>query len=122
MRSGTRCASRGRPSRCSTRSPRPTRRAASGSTPSPPPTSRATQDGNVQWLHMSEVEFIDGKLTLKPGTERKIPAQLVTSPWASPAPTGRTDWSTSSAWSSTNAVTSPGRRLPDQRAGCVRRR
>src|SRR3954452_11594617 len=36
------------------------------------------EDGNVQWLHLSEVEFIDGKLTPKPGTERKIPAQLVT--------------------------------------------
>ena len=36
------------------------------------------EDGNVQWLHLTEVEFIDGKLTPKPGTERKIPAQLVT--------------------------------------------
>ena len=27
---------------------------------------------------MAEVEFVDGKLTQKPGTERKIPAQLVT--------------------------------------------
>ncbi|WP_320784629.1 glutamate synthase subunit beta [Streptomyces sp. CRN 30] len=36
------------------------------------------EDGNVQWLHLSEVEFVDGKLTSKPGTERKIPAQLVT--------------------------------------------
>ncbi|MFF8812126.1 glutamate synthase subunit beta [Streptomyces pactum] len=35
-------------------------------------------DGNVQWLHLVEVEFVDGKLTQKPGTERKIPAQLVT--------------------------------------------
>ncbi|WP_046729590.1 glutamate synthase subunit beta [Streptomyces humi] len=36
------------------------------------------EDGNVQWLHLTEVEFVDGKLTSKPGTERKIPAQLVT--------------------------------------------
>ncbi|CAM5731957.1 glutamate synthase (NADPH) OS=Streptomyces fumanus OX=67302 GN=gltD PE=4 SV=1 [Streptomyces fumanus] len=36
------------------------------------------EDGNVQWLHMTEVEFTDGKLVQKPGTERKIPAQLVT--------------------------------------------
>ncbi|NBM19131.1 glutamate synthase subunit beta [Streptomyces sp. GC420] len=36
------------------------------------------EDGNVQWLHMIEVEFVDGRLTQKPGTERKIPAQLVT--------------------------------------------
>ncbi|WP_044374907.1 glutamate synthase subunit beta [Streptomyces noursei] len=35
-------------------------------------------DGNVQWLHLIEVEFKDGKLEQKPGTERKIPAQLVT--------------------------------------------
>ncbi|MFI5974512.1 glutamate synthase subunit beta [Streptomyces sp. NPDC051452] len=36
------------------------------------------EDGNVQWLHLAEVEFVDGKLTSKPGTERKVPAQLVT--------------------------------------------
>jgi glutamate synthase (NADPH/NADH) small chain len=36
------------------------------------------EDGNVQWLHLVEVEFVDGRLTPKPGTERKIPAQLVT--------------------------------------------
>ena len=36
------------------------------------------EDGNVQWLHLVEVEFVDGKLTQKPGTERRIPAQLVT--------------------------------------------
>ncbi|MEU7133799.1 glutamate synthase subunit beta [Streptomyces sp. NPDC046261] len=36
------------------------------------------EDGNVQWLHLVEVEFTDGKLTQKPGTERRIPAQLVT--------------------------------------------
>ncbi|MDQ0814013.1 NADPH-dependent glutamate synthase beta subunit-like oxidoreductase [Streptomyces sp. B3I7] len=36
------------------------------------------EDGNVQWLHLSEVEFVDGRLNPKPGTERKIPAQLVT--------------------------------------------
>ncbi|MEU5428676.1 glutamate synthase subunit beta [Streptomyces olivoreticuli] len=36
------------------------------------------EDGNVQWLHLTEVEFTDGKLTQKPGTERRIPAQLVT--------------------------------------------
>ncbi|OMI37641.1 glutamate synthase subunit beta [Streptomyces sparsogenes] len=34
--------------------------------------------GHVQWLHLIEVEFKDGKLEQKPGTERKIPAQLVT--------------------------------------------
>ncbi|MFJ8181979.1 glutamate synthase subunit beta [Streptomyces sp. NPDC096105] len=36
------------------------------------------EDGNVQWLHLVEVEFVDGKLDRKPGTERRIPAQLVT--------------------------------------------
>ncbi|GAA3172370.1 MULTISPECIES: glutamate synthase subunit beta [Streptomyces] len=36
------------------------------------------EDGNVQWLHLIEVEFKDGKLAQKPGTERRIPAQLVT--------------------------------------------
>ncbi|MET7361425.1 glutamate synthase subunit beta [Streptomyces sp. NPDC005562] len=36
------------------------------------------EDGNVQFLHLVEVEFIEGRLTPKPGTERKIPAQLVT--------------------------------------------
>ncbi|MFE0875634.1 glutamate synthase subunit beta [Streptomyces smyrnaeus] len=36
------------------------------------------EDGNVQWLHLVEVEMVDGKLEPKPGTERKIPAQLVT--------------------------------------------
>jgi glutamate synthase (NADPH) small chain len=35
-------------------------------------------DGNVQWLHLVEVEMTDGKLEPKPGTEKKIPAQLVT--------------------------------------------
>jgi glutamate synthase (NADPH/NADH) small chain len=35
-------------------------------------------EGNVQWLHMTEVEFADGRPQPKPGTERKIPAQLVT--------------------------------------------
>ncbi|MBH1936305.1 glutamate synthase subunit beta [Streptomyces sp. AV19] len=36
------------------------------------------EDGNVQWLHLAEVEFAGGKLEQKPGTERRIPAQLVT--------------------------------------------
>ncbi|WP_320776269.1 glutamate synthase subunit beta [Streptomyces sp. CRN 30] len=36
------------------------------------------EDGNVQWLHLTEVEFIEGRLTPKAGTERRIPAQLVT--------------------------------------------
>ncbi|MFE4592902.1 glutamate synthase subunit beta [Streptomyces laurentii] len=36
------------------------------------------EEGNVRFLHLVEVEFVDGKLTRKPGTERKIPAQLVT--------------------------------------------
>ncbi|WP_103503721.1 MULTISPECIES: glutamate synthase subunit beta [Streptomyces] len=36
------------------------------------------EDGNVQWLHLIEVEFVDGRLTQKEGTERRIPAQLVT--------------------------------------------
>lgn len=36
------------------------------------------EDGNVQFLHLVEVEFVEGKLQQKPGTERKIPAQLVT--------------------------------------------
>ena len=34
--------------------------------------------GNVQWLHLVDVEFVDGRFTPKPGTERRIPAQLVT--------------------------------------------
>ncbi|MEV1008861.1 glutamate synthase subunit beta [Streptomyces sp. NPDC049881] len=36
------------------------------------------EEGNVQFLHLVEVEFVDGKLTPLPGTERRIPAQLVT--------------------------------------------
>ncbi|MFD5753525.1 glutamate synthase subunit beta [Streptomyces sp. NPDC127033] len=36
------------------------------------------EDGNVQSLHLIEVEFKDGKLEQKAGTERVIPAQLVT--------------------------------------------
>ncbi|EST34013.1 dihydropyrimidine dehydrogenase subunit A [Streptomycetaceae bacterium MP113-05] len=36
------------------------------------------EDGDVQWLHMSEVEMNDGRIEPKPGTEKKIPAQLVT--------------------------------------------
>ncbi|MEU7021136.1 glutamate synthase subunit beta [Streptomyces sp. NPDC046203] len=36
------------------------------------------EDGNVRFLHLVEVEFTDGKLVQKPGTERRIPAQLVT--------------------------------------------
>ncbi|CAM5481113.1 glutamate synthase subunit beta [Streptomyces diastaticus] len=36
------------------------------------------EKGDVQWLHLAEVEFKDGKPARKPGTERKIPAQLVT--------------------------------------------
>ncbi|MFE9306855.1 glutamate synthase subunit beta [Streptomyces sp. NPDC088353] len=36
------------------------------------------EDGNVQWLHLAEVEFVDGRPTRKPGSERRIPAQLVT--------------------------------------------
>lgn len=36
------------------------------------------EDGHVQWLHLVEVEFKDGRLEQKPGTERRIPAQLVT--------------------------------------------
>ncbi|MER6198906.1 glutamate synthase subunit beta [Streptomyces sp. NPDC001586] len=36
------------------------------------------EDGNVQALHLIEVEFKDGKLEQKPGTERVLPAQLVT--------------------------------------------
>ncbi len=35
-------------------------------------------DGNVQWLHLVEVEMTGGKPEPKPGTEKKIPAQLVT--------------------------------------------
>jgi glutamate synthase (NADPH) small chain len=34
--------------------------------------------GDVQWLHMIEMETKDGRPTPKPGTERRIPAQLVT--------------------------------------------
>lgn len=36
------------------------------------------EDGNVQSLHLTEVEFKDGRPEPKPGTERVIPAQLVT--------------------------------------------
>ncbi|MFC9432011.1 glutamate synthase subunit beta [Streptomyces sp. NPDC056987] len=36
------------------------------------------EDGNVQSLHLIEVEFKDGKLEQKAGTERVLPAQLVT--------------------------------------------
>ncbi|HET9381122.1 MAG TPA: glutamate synthase subunit beta, partial [Streptomyces sp.] len=36
------------------------------------------EDGNVQWLHMTEVEFTDGRPVPRPGTGRRIPAQLVT--------------------------------------------
>ncbi|GHE66757.1 glutamate synthase subunit beta [Streptomyces vinaceus] len=36
------------------------------------------EDGNVQALHLVEVAFEDGKLVQKPGTERVLPAQLVT--------------------------------------------
>ncbi|MFC0597051.1 glutamate synthase subunit beta [Streptomyces palmae] len=34
--------------------------------------------GNVRFLHLVEVEFTDGRLERKPGTERRIPADLVT--------------------------------------------
>ncbi|MFE0460366.1 glutamate synthase subunit beta [Kitasatospora sp. NPDC058965] len=36
------------------------------------------EDGNVQELHLVEVEFKDGRFEPVPGTERAIPAQLVT--------------------------------------------
>ncbi|MCW5249356.1 MULTISPECIES: glutamate synthase subunit beta [unclassified Streptomyces] len=36
------------------------------------------EEGRVQWLHLAEVEFADGGFTPKPGTGRRIPAQLVT--------------------------------------------
>ncbi|MER5351298.1 glutamate synthase subunit beta [Kitasatospora sp. NPDC002551] len=36
------------------------------------------EDGNVQQLHLVEVEFRDGKFEQVPGSERAIPAQLVT--------------------------------------------
>ncbi|MCZ4100966.1 glutamate synthase subunit beta [Streptomyces sp. SID13666] len=36
------------------------------------------EDGNVQSLHLVEVVFQDGKFVPQPGTERSIPAQLVT--------------------------------------------
>lgn len=36
------------------------------------------EDGDVQWLHLVEVEFTDGRPTPRPGTERRIPAQMVT--------------------------------------------
>ena len=34
--------------------------------------------GDVEALNLIEVEFVDGKLAHKPGTERRIPAELVT--------------------------------------------
>ncbi|GAA1919598.1 glutamate synthase subunit beta [Streptomyces sodiiphilus] len=36
------------------------------------------EDGHVQWLHMVEVEFTGGRPVPVSGTERRIPAQLVT--------------------------------------------
>ncbi|MFE4973156.1 glutamate synthase subunit beta [Kitasatospora sp. NPDC056651] len=36
------------------------------------------EDGNVQELHLVEVEFKDGRFERVPGTERAVPAQLVT--------------------------------------------
>ncbi|WP_405013830.1 glutamate synthase subunit beta [Kitasatospora sp. NBC_01539] len=36
------------------------------------------EDGNVQELHLVEVEFKDGRFVPVPGTERALPAQLVT--------------------------------------------
>ncbi|QXE37383.1 glutamate synthase subunit beta [Streptomyces sp. GMY02] len=36
------------------------------------------EHGDVRYLHLIEVEFKDGKPAQKPGTERRIPAQLVT--------------------------------------------
>lgn len=36
------------------------------------------EHGAVQWLHLTEVEFTDGRFQPKPGTERRLPAQLVT--------------------------------------------
>jgi glutamate synthase (NADPH) small chain len=36
------------------------------------------EDGNVRWLHLVEVEFTEGRFRPKPGTERRIPAELVT--------------------------------------------
>ncbi|MEU3567939.1 glutamate synthase subunit beta [Kitasatospora sp. NPDC036755] len=36
------------------------------------------EDGNVQELHLVEVEFKDGRFEPVPGTERAVPAQLVT--------------------------------------------
>ncbi|MFH0244824.1 glutamate synthase subunit beta [Streptomyces sp. HK10] len=36
------------------------------------------EDGNVQALHLVEVEFKDGRPQPRPGTEKRIPAQLVT--------------------------------------------
>ncbi|MFJ6795821.1 glutamate synthase subunit beta [Streptomyces sp. NPDC091268] len=36
------------------------------------------EDGNVQSLHLVEVSFEGGKLVQKPGSERVLPAQLVT--------------------------------------------
>src|SRR6476646_6263614 len=36
------------------------------------------EEGNIQFLHLVEVKFEDGRFVPQPGTERKIPAQLVT--------------------------------------------
>ncbi|MGW7350993.1 glutamate synthase subunit beta [Streptomyces sp. NPDC054784] len=36
------------------------------------------ENGDVQWLHLAEVEFKDGRPEQVPGTDRRIPAQLVT--------------------------------------------
>jgi glutamate synthase (NADPH/NADH) small chain len=36
------------------------------------------EEGNVQFLHLVEAKFEDGKFVPQPGTERRIPAQLVT--------------------------------------------
>ncbi len=74
------------------------------------------EDGNVQWLHLAEVEFVDGKLTRKPGTERVSRPSWSRWPWASRAPTARTVWWSSSAWSWTSGVTSPA--TPTSRPTC----
>ncbi|CAM5674084.1 dihydropyrimidine dehydrogenase subunit A [Streptomyces purpurascens] len=77
------------------------------------------EDGNVQWLHLTEVEFMNGKLTPKPGSERKIPAQLVTLAMAAPARPGKRPRGAVRPGPRRARQHRPRRRLPDQRAGRV---
>ena len=69
---------RGRPTRWSCGSPRPTRRAASGSTRSTPSGSgRRGRPATCGRCCVHEVELVDGRFQKVEGTERELPADLV---------------------------------------------